>query len=292
MSSLDGTLSVAGSPSKPKVSSVVITDYEKIFPPFFIHPHTTLAPVTRHPLDPLNAVNVFEDSLKAIAAAGHTVETLDTFRKETLTTFRKSLKRRKLDVGQPLVKHLLSRIEGSSPSNPMDLTSPSTSATRSLEVLQSLPIKYLKYREDVRPPWIGTYTKKPKSRKEFVKLCRNPFTRALPDVNYDYDSEAEWEEPGEGEDLGPGSEDEDDGEEDEGDMDGFLDDEEAEGIPKRKQLLGDMEPVYTLMHWESSNTKDQSKVLAYGSSSIDLASFQMGTLLGMLLAPETCLGHF
>ena len=31
--------------------------------------------------------------------------------------------------------------------------------------------------------------------------------RTLPEVNYDYDSEAEWEEPEEGEDLEDGEED-------------------------------------------------------------------------------------
>ena len=266
------------------MSSVVLTDYEKTFPPFFIHPHTTIAPVIRHPLDPSSAVKDFEEDLKAIAATRHTAEALDTFRKETLTIFGKGLKPRKLDADQPSVKHLRSRIEGFLTANSMDLTSSSTSVTRSLEVLQSLPMKYLKYREDVRPPWIGTYTKTPQSKKDLVRLCRNPFTRALPEVNYDYDSEAEWEEGGEGEELGPGSEDEEDGNEDEGDMDGFLDDEEAEGMPKRKKLLGDMEPIYTSMHWESSNRKDQNKILPYGFSNIDMASFQMGILLGKPLA--------
>lgn len=190
-----------------------------------------------------------------------------------------SKKRFKRYAGQPLVKDLLSQLNGSA-SSPVDLTSDTTTTLPS-EVLRSLPVKYLKYHEDVRPPWIGTYTRRPIS-KSFMKLCRNPFIRALPKVNYDYDSEAEWEEPEEGEDLG--SEDEEENEEEDGDMEGFLDDEDAEGVPKRKQLLGDMEPVFTSMHWEPTTPSKQARCITYGQSTLDLHPFQMDTLLSSFTA--------
>ena len=179
----------------------------------------------------------------------------------------------------PSVKNLVSQLQGSA-SHPVDLTVTMGKRKRSpLQALQSLPIKYLKFQEDVRPAWKGTFTKTPE-RGGLRKLSLNPFLRSMPLVNYDYDSEAEWEEPEEGEELG--SEDEEEGEDDEGDMEGFLDDEEDGNAPKRKQILGDMEPVYTSMHWESSSPHTQSLTVPYGQTTIDLASFRIETLLRKL----------
>lgn len=80
----------------------------------------------------------------------------------------------------------------------------------------------------------------------------------MPNTNYDYDSEAEWEDPGEGEDLV--SEDEEpDADEDEDEMDGFLDDEDAaDAKPKRRALLGDLEPSSTGICWSENEGPDLS----------------------------------
>ena len=149
-----------------------------------------------------------------------------------------------------------------------------------LDVLQTLPIKYLKYREDVRPPWIGTFTKKP-GGANLRRLALHPFTKALTGVNYDYDSEAEWEEPEEGEDLG--SEDEEELDDDDGDMEGFLDDENDAGVPKRKQILGDLVPQYTQVHWE--DPMQESQMAPFGDTTIDLAQFRMEILLRKAITP-------
>ncbi|GAA5830384.1 hypothetical protein JCM11251_001329 [Rhodosporidiobolus azoricus] len=69
-------------------------------------------------------------------------------------------------------------------------------------------VKLLKFREDVRPGYIGTWTKTSK-----VVGFRTPFAKETALLNYDYDSEGEWEdEPeGEGEDvLSDGEEEKDD----------------------------------------------------------------------------------
>jgi chromatin assembly factor 1 subunit A len=172
------------------------------------------------------------------------------------------------------VKKLVHDIQGTV-TKPIDLTSDEARIKSASQILSSLPVKYLKFAEDVRPPWIGTYSKAPKE-KMFIKLARNPFQRQLP-VNYDYDSEAEWEEPEEGEELNSEGEEEDD--EDEEDMDGFLDDEGIEdATPKRKQLMGDMEPIHTSLHWvENDSTKH---TVPYGNSSLDLSLFRLSTLAG------------
>jgi chromatin assembly factor 1 subunit A len=120
-------------------------------------------------------------------------------------------------------------------------------------------MKSLKFGEDIRPPYQGTYTRHvPESSAK--RLARNPYHRGLPDTNYDYDSEAEWEEPEEGEELD--SEEEDEGsDEGEDDLDGFLDDEDdalAEG--KRRLIVGDLEPVTTGIQWAADGVPPENQL--------------------------------
>lgn len=142
------------------------------------------------------------------------------------------------------VKTLISLI-GSSKDVPIDLTDDTTNEASLL--LSRSSYKILKFAEDVRPPYQGTYTRQvsPRSRR---KLSRRSTVRALPDVNYDYDSEAEWEAPAEGdEDL----EDDDELSDDEADVDemvDFLDDENE--TSRRKLMTSDVEPVSTGLCWE------------------------------------------
>ena len=187
-------------------------------------------------------------------------------------------KRRKRYVKPVTVKSIIAQINGSV-EHPIDLTAPKDSTARTpLEILRAVPVKYLKYAEDVRPPYIGTYTKVPAGHS-IAKLCRNPFTRALPAINYDYDSEAEWEEPEEGEDLDSEGEEEGD-EDDEEDMEGFLDDGDAENNgPKRRHIMGDIEPVCTGLQWESDSPTKRAHV-PFGASTIDFSSFRIDLLLG------------
>ena len=121
------------------------------------------------------------------------------------------------------VKDIVADIDGVS-HNPIDLTeSQFQRATKKpLDLLKSIPVKILKFAEDVRPPYIGTYTRL-RDTQSISRLARNPFRRELPETNYDYDSEAEWEEPGDGEDLDSEGEEEIE-DEDEAEMEGFLDD--------------------------------------------------------------------
>lgn len=239
-----------------------VSEYDKMFPPFFLHAHTELAPITRQPIDEVRASWAMDQIQQGKLQPDK--------RPETVLGKRK----RSSYIPQPAVKKLLLEMQGISATNPIELeTGKSDSAS---SILRTLPIKYLKFREDVRPPWIGTYSKAPPGQK-FATLCRNPFRRGLPDVNYDYDSEAEWEEPEEGEDLNSEGEEEEDEEDD--DMGEFLDDETAEAQPKRKQLVGDLEPVYTELNWEGPTTK--TVPVSFGASTIDLQTYRLGTLLGM-----------
>jgi chromatin assembly factor 1 subunit A len=114
-----------------------------------------------------------------------------------------------------------------------------------MEALKSVPIKSIKFREDVRPPYIGTISGLPTGVKSLQQLARKPISKILP-LDYDYDSEAEWQEE-EGEDVDDLDDDEEEPELDE-DMDDFLDDSEDVG-PARIMFSG-MEPESIGPSWE------------------------------------------
>ena len=154
------------------------------------------------------------------------------------------------------VKEVVERFQNTS-QNPIDLTSSSLNkaAQNPTAMLKCISIKYLKFAEDVRPPYIGTYSKS-LSVSVASRLRKNPFSRSLPTTNYDYDSEAEWEDPGEGEDLESEGDEEAVDDEEGDEMDGFLDDEDVgDGIRgtniKRRPLIGDLEPSSTGLCWEN-----------------------------------------
>lgn len=180
----------------------------------------------------------------------------------------------------PLPVHdILERIHGLS-HQPVDLTS--SSEDRPEALLQQCTMKYIHFGQDVRPPYCGTWTK-PQSLERARQLARNPFQQLLPQLDYDYDSEAEWEEPEEGEDVdSDGEEDEEEGDED---MEGFLDDENPpDYLQGRKgQMSNDLVPVCTGLQWE-----DASGVLhaADGGQAADFSSLKMGALLSKYLYLE------
>ena len=125
-----------------------------------------------------------------------------------------------------------------------------------IKELAEIRMKSLKFGEDVRPAYQGTFTPEV-SEATAAKICRNPYFRGIPTINYDYDSEAEWEEPEEGEDLD--SEEEEEGSDDgEDDMEGFLDDEDdALAGGKRRQFVGDLEPVCSGINWAADGEPEE-----------------------------------
>lgn len=139
------------------------------------------------------------------------------------------------------------------------------------DMLRQIPMKTLRFGEDVRPPYQGTFTR-PVSEASARKLSRNPYHRGLPEVNYDYDSEAEWEEPEEGEDL-DSEEDEEGSDDGDDDMDGFLDDEDDALLAgKRRPIVGDLEPVCSGLRWAADGV--DAELRAYQIETIsDLVKF-------------------
>jgi chromatin assembly factor 1 subunit A len=141
----------------------------------------------------------------------------------------------------PQVRDVIAQIQGSF-TNPIDLTA--AAKETAMERLQSIPMKYHFFGQDVRPRYFGTWTK-PVAAKEARLMARNPLYHRS-DVDYEYDSEAEWDDaPGENLDSEGEGEESDDGEED---MEDFLDDDDA-AKAKKSMIPADLEPVATGLHW-------------------------------------------
>lgn len=254
--------SVQASPLKSR-----ILDYKRSFPNFFLQSHTILAPQNRfyrHAEKLEQASRKIDVTLlKEDQEDTHSIHGID----DLFHLLPKKGRQFRKAVSMKEVIHIINSSSKNS-INFMDTNSKDTNAT---DALRNIPVKVLKFAEDVRPPYIGTYSKTP-IYGSITSLARNPLARVRPDTNYNYDSEAEWEDPGDGEDLD--SEGEEEGEEeDEGEMEGFLDDEEPNSI-KRRPLLGNQEPTSSGICWEGEPLSSN------GSMPPDLRSYQIDILLG------------
>lgn len=261
------------------------SDYERSFPPFFLQSHTGLAPYSRFSRDEEGLETIrstIDESMGTIEERQHSLQQAPPFDAATLLPLPAHKKTRRKPY-RKTVREIVARINGSV-DHPIDLTGlkSEASAEKPAHWLRAISTKYLKFAEDVRPPYIGTYSKLP-AASTISKLCRNPFTRALPQTNYDYDSEAEWEEPGEGEDLDSEGEEELGEDEDGDEMDGFLDDEDAGDVGgvagnRRRLVIGDLEPVSTGLCWDDCQGGGKSEDRP---STIDLRPFSLEIILGM-----------
>ncbi|KAH8879639.1 hypothetical protein GQ53DRAFT_28378 [Thozetella sp. PMI_491] len=147
----------------------------------------------------------------------------------------------------PSVREIMAKYSGSS-GNPIDLTARNGQILDAREALKAITLKTLKFREDVRPPYIGTVSSLPAGVDSLRKLARNPASRKVLSLDYEYDSEAEWQDD-DGEDLENDEDDDEDLDEDE-ELEDFLDDSEDIGLT-RPQFLGGMEPKSHGPTWEN-----------------------------------------
>lgn len=264
------TSTIPPSPQK-FIQKSVRSEYDRCFLPFALPSHATLAPTNAFMEDAekLKAARARLDQLSRDDCAGLEPITLQTLKVLLPTRARRGMK-------SATITEVVKRVHGL-PDQPVEpANNNSVKQQQPLDMLKGIPMKYLHFGEDVRPPYYGTYTK-PYPDVAARKIARNPTHRARQDTNYDYDSEAEWEEPEEGEDLD--SEGEDDIEEEgEDDLDGFLDDEEDPQL-KRRMLSGDLVPVSTGLCWENANGVSKSNVES-DSIRTGLKEFKMEYLLG------------
>ena len=229
--------------------------YESMFKPFFIFPHVHLA----------NNGPVLDEETRE-AKAKILDEYISGERQHLATTFDP------LEVLQipykirrgrvyPSVKNIMADFKGFSSNALPDLTTESQNAQirQTTEALKLVPMKSIKFREDVRPPYFGTISGLPTGVKSLQNLARKPISKTLP-LNYEYDSEAEWQEE-EGEDVDDLDDDEEEADPDE-DMGDFLDDSEDAG-PARIGFSGSMEPESTGPCWEDRKRKTEPKLYKF-----------------------------
>ncbi|KAK2623881.1 hypothetical protein QTJ16_006515 [Diplocarpon rosae] len=252
-------------PSKP---AILKTPYERLFMDFYVNAGVTVAPINRFERD---------DESRRFAES-----TIDAY----ILGRRSPGRQRKFDASSLFhvsagasrsrgkrymrVRELMSEASNGDSFKPIDLTTDSQNSQikRTDHLLKMIPMKFLQFQEDVRPPYRGTYTSRPLAGVK--KLARNPLRRDLPDTNYDYDSEAEWVEDEDAEDLKSEGDEEEELDDDE-DMDGFLDDENDETASARRLVLqGDLEPISTGLCWE--NTKQRN-------SNVNMMPYRMETIL-------------
>ncbi|EAT77173.1 hypothetical protein SNOG_15508 [Parastagonospora nodorum SN15] len=264
------TNSAPPSPTEEHLSMNAQSDYDRYFLPFNLPAHTILAPKNSfmEDSDKMQAARARLDKLIAREDAA-----MEPITSQHLKSALPSLGRRGMKTSS--IVEVVECVNRSS-DQPIDLTDDTiASREKPLDMLMQIPMKYIHFGEDVRPPYYGTYTRS-YTEVQAARLARKPVSRLRQDTNYDYDSEAEWEEPEEGEDLD--SEGDDDLEEEaEDDMDGFLDDEEDPQV-KRRLISGDLQPVSTGLCWQDGHGVSR---LNDGSDAIctDFREFSMGFLL-------------
>ena len=222
------TLSANASPEKASpvaaLSKAPDSAYQKLFQPFYIKDNTTLAPpATCMDQETKEAKSAILDQFIS-GTRIHAKSSLDIT--EVLALPEKPPRRGRL---YHPVKHIMEDVYKESQTTGADDSHKVIQTAR--KKLAKVPMKVIAFSQDVRPPYYGTVTFKPfvLGKGQMSRIARNSTTRRLP-LEYDYDSEAEWQDD-EGEDL-----DVDDDEsdvDDEDDMDGFLDDSEDAGLARR-----------------------------------------------------------
>ncbi|KAK3902918.1 chromatin assembly factor 1 subunit rlf2 [Staphylotrichum tortipilum] len=237
----------SGSTPKPEAKETSL--YEQMFKPFFIKENVRLA----------NNGSLWDEETCAAKTkildeylAGEREQPATKF--DPMEALQIAFRIRRGRV-YPSVRKIMAELDGGSSNAPIDLTTESQNAQirHTMEALKKIPLKSIKFREDVRPPYIGTISGLPAGVKSLQKVARRPVSKLLP-LNYDYDSEAEWQEE-EGEDVDDLDDDEEEGDLEE-DMTDFLDDSEAI-LPARMGFDGSMEPESTGLCWEDSARKTE-----------------------------------
>ncbi|KAK1780755.1 chromatin assembly factor 1 subunit A-domain-containing protein [Copromyces sp. CBS 386.78] len=223
--------------------------YRRLFKPFYVKEFVTLA---KNPFE----VDEETRDAKSRILDEYTEGKRDEFpipeKFDPLESLQLPFKTQRRGRPYPSVRKIMTEIYGESSSRAMDLTTENTQFRDARQALKAVPVKCIKFSQDVRPPYVGTISGLPPGVKSLYKLARNPTSRKILPLDYDYDSEAEWQDE-EGEDVEDLDDEEEDLEMDE-DMDDFLDDSEDVG-PQRLVFSGGMEPESTGICWENEKRR-------------------------------------
>ncbi|KAK4103995.1 hypothetical protein N658DRAFT_443705 [Parathielavia hyrcaniae] len=241
---------LAGSTTKsePKQTSL----YDQLFKPFFVKEHVRVASIPFQQID--EEMRQAKTKILEEYLSGERPQPTSTFRSDPIETLQIPHKVRRGRV-YPSVKKIMEALEGFPATAPADLTTESQNAQMrlTLEALKLVPLKSLKFAEDVRPPYIGTISGPPPGGKSLAKLARDPLSKNILPLLYGYDSEAEWQEE-EGEDVDDMDDDEEEADPEE-DMADFLDDSEDVGPARMVFSGGGIEPESIGPCWEDRTRK-------------------------------------
>lgn len=242
-----------------------VSEYSKVFQPFFIKEYVRLAK---------NAFECDEPALSAKASEldahlrGDKVfqprpftglDSVDYFCLPSLPPPR--------GRPYPSVRKIISIMSDASTMAGTSIEDSSVHSARQL--LREVPIKYVSFFQDVRPAYCGTVTALPPAANESTtlhasrlrKLARRPVSREVLPLHYDYDSEAEWVDDGDGEDIDGDDDDDDDDEDDDEDMTDFLDN--SEDVIKRPVFASGMEPECSGLCFEEPGSRPPSDLAKY-----------------------------
>ncbi|KAJ2893854.1 putative chromatin assembly factor 1 subunit a protein [Zalerion maritima] len=239
--------SPGATPTKPSPEQ---TEYERMFPSFYMHPHVSLAD-NNFMMDD-ETKGTMSKMLDEFISGSRGEAQVKPFKAVDAFSLPAAPKPR--GKSHPSVKKLMKGLfEGSGSFNsPVDLTKSGKNPAEAVaETLKTIPYKVIAFKQDVRPPYRGTITSETSSTLK--KLAKKPLSRSLSQLDYDYESEAEWYDDGEGDDLDSGSDDEEDVDA-EDDFDGFLDDSEDVGPHSRLPHKGDLVPESTGICFEDETS--------------------------------------
>lgn len=235
-------------PTTHKETESEVCAYDRQFKPFFVKPGVKLAPTA------------FEMDEEAKETKSRILDEFvqkkrDEFNPRPfnpMETFQLNGLPHPRGIMPRCVKEAVEQVYGDSLTNtfgmaPVKTESQEEKLSTVQDKLNAVPMKYLSFFEDVRPPYFGTMTTR-MICKTLRKLCVNPTRRTLNTVNYDYDSEAEWVEE-EGEDLDDCEDDEEDDVDEE--LEDFLDDSEDALAANRPAFIGELQPASTGLCFEN-----------------------------------------
>ncbi|BGP46077.1 hypothetical protein JCM10450v2_001917 [Rhodotorula kratochvilovae] len=168
----------AGPSGSPKPGRARESDFDRVFHPFTVREKVTLAPVNRFRKDDAAKVDVKLNSLP------------DLTLRDSLASFLSTASPARIPPYDPHPTPAVSVRQCVVAINDSTLTSQDASAYyKLLEDRNKVRVKLFKFATDVRPGYIGTWTK-----TSHVVGPRTPFARETALLNYDVDSEDEWEE--------------------------------------------------------------------------------------------------
>lgn len=128
------------------------------------------------------------------------------------------------------------------------LNSPNLTESAVLNLVKNLPqIKYLQFYENSKPPFVGTWCS-----QEHLKICASqfhPLDTTQTGYDYGYDSDLDWQDEDEGEDIDDLEDGDEEEEEGDDDMDDFVDNSEL----RKKGIVG---PQQATCIWNLNSSAD------------------------------------